>query len=282
MKMKKKILIGALLCAAGLSSIFGINTGFAFDLFGSSTVDAPLRSVSFTRGGDMPGSFHAMSVKAIDDKTAQVYYADAQWHFEAKEEKEYIVPASVLEDIKTIFNNNKLARCEKAPRSKMFALDAATSSYSFDFEGKQIHFSSTQELSRDSYMALREISKCVTAACEKGERLPGLVLERDAEGYLPRHSVIDKGAITIRVVGYRNNALSISIGNGLETEQTIPLQLKLVPTERPDTVLAEKSDKTMTLSPRYNEDYLWKLDSRLPAGKYALTLGDYITEFEIK
>lgn len=281
--MKKKIVIGALLCAAGLSSVFGLGTGFAFDLFGKSTIESPLLSVTFTRGGDMQGSYHGMSVRAVDDKTAQVYYADAQWHFEINEEKEYLVAASVLEDIKTIFNENKLARCEKAPRSRMMVLDAATSSYSFHFKEKPIHFSSTQELSRDSYNALREIDKCVAAACEKGQRLPGLVLQRDADGCLPHRNAVVKGTMAIKVVGYRNKTLSISIGNGLETEKEISLQSKLTRLDSPDTIVAEKKDgKNLKIYPLYSEDYQWKLDDYLPAGQYALTVGDCTTEFEIK
>lgn len=281
--MNKKILLGVLLCAAGLSSLFDYSIGSAFSLFGSSTVQQPLKSFSFHSGGDMQGSFHAITVKAVDDKSAHVCLEDSRWHFEVQEVKEYIVPVSLLEDIKTIFNDNKLARCERAPRSKLQVLDGATSSYSFHFQEKHIGFSSTQELSREDYLALREIRRRVTDACQQGERLPGLVLTRDAEGNLPTWSAVEPGKVAIKITGYREKILSVSIGNGMETEQTFSLQGRITLLDDPDRIISQKdTDKNVTLPPRYNDDYRWELDDRLPPGKYLLTMGGCTAEFEIR
>lgn len=281
--MNKRILVGSLLCAVGLTTIFGFNTGFAFDFFSKSSVDLPLKSVSFYRGGDMQGSTRDMSVEALDNDSAIVCYENAAWHHEAINVKEYIVPISVLEDIKNIFNNNKLVRCENAPKSKYMVLDGATSSYYFHFEKRTIRFSSTQELPDGSYEALREISKCVSNACEKGQRLPGLVLRKDENGNMPTKNAVIKGKVGIKVVGYKNKNLNISIGNGLEQEQVVALQSKIVEINKPENIVAERiTDETIKVSKLYNENHFWKLDKRLPAGKYSLKLGDYTTEFEIE
>lgn len=281
--MNKKVIIGSLLCVAGLASIFGFNTGFAFDFFSKSTVDEPLTSVHFSRGGDMQGSTHDMSVKAIDNTSAMVCYEDANWHNEAIVVREYIVPASVLEDVKTIFNNNKLLRCEKAPKSKFVVLDAATSSYYFDFGKRTIRFNSDQELPDGSNQALRAISKCVRDACQKGQRLPGLVLEKDKDGNMPLRTAVVKGQVAIKVVGYQNNCLKISIGNGTDEDKNVALKAKLVNLNNPEIIVAnDLTDETIEVSKKYNYDYSWKLPNRLEAGKYGLSLGEYKTEFEIR
>ena len=281
--MNKKVLIGSLLCTVGFSSIFGFSTGFAFDFFGSSSVDLPLKDVSFTSGGDMQGSFHGMSVRDMENGSALVCYEDASWHHEAISVKEYIVPVSLLDDIKTVFNNNKLVRCEKAPKSKYQILDGATRSYSFYFEKRPINFSSTQELPKECNAALREISKCVASACEKGQRLPGLVLEKDAIGNMPLRTAAVKGALAIKAVGYKNKILTVSIGNGTEEEKAVALQAKIFEVNKPENIVAEQITDQITKVPaHYDDDYRWELDKRLEAGKYCLTLGGYSTEFEIK
>lgn len=278
--MNKRVII---VSALGLVTMFGVGTGFAFDFFGKSSIDLPLQEVSFTSGGDMLGSYHGMSVRLTDKNSALVCYEDASWHNEAIGVKEYIVPASVLEDVKTIFNDNKLARCEKAGKSKFLALDAATNSYHFYFDKKSVYFSSTQNLSRENYNALREIKKCVSAACEKGQRLPGLVLEKDKDGNLPLRRPIVKDEFIVRVVGYKNKRLTISVGNDLEEAKKVVFKSKITELNKPETIVVEKiSDQSVTVDKHDNYEYTWELDKRLEAGKYSLDFDGYTTDFEIK
>lgn len=278
--MNKRVIVT---CAIGLVTMFGVGTGFAFDFFGSSSVNLPLQEVEFTSGGDMQGSFHGMSVKLTDSNSALVCYEDANWHNEAIAVKEYIVPASVLEDVKTIFNKNKLVRCEKAPQSKFQLLDGATNSYRFYFDKKRVYFSSTQNLSRENNAGLREISKCVAAACEKGKRLPGLVLEKDKDGNRPLRRALIKDKMAVSVVGYKNKQLIISVGNDLEEAREVAFKSKLIEVNKPDNIVAEKhSDKSVTVDKHDNYEYTWELDKRLEAGKYSLDFDGYTTEFEIR
>lgn len=338
--MKKRFIIGSLLGALGLS-IFGFNTGFAFSLFGDNKVEEPLKRVAFTSGGDMQGSTHDMSVKLLkprelkalisgveaptpstgaaanatpgesanptagapteEERRVLVSFEDAAWHHHCIAVREYLVPVSLLEDIKTIFNDNKLARCEKASNSHLMVLDAATSSYSFDFEKRKISFSSTQDLPKGTYPALREIRQCVEKACAKGQRLPGLVLVPDKDGEAPLRNAVVKGQVGIKVVGYQGRTLSISIGNGLEQEQKVSLEAKLFLKDSGTSVSEMQNAKgeatkpvkfqlvaedltteSTELSQYYNYDYYWTLDKRLAAGQYSLMLGGYTTEFEIK
>lgn len=281
--MNKKVFIGSLLCAIGFTGIFGFSTGSAFGLFENSKIDLPLRSVSFDRSGDMQGSQHSMSVEMLDDESALVCYEDASWHHEVVQVKEYIVPKTILEDIKTIFNDNDLAKCEKAPQSKYFVHDAATCSYAFDFKTKRIRFSSGQELPQGSNEALRKISSFVSEACQKGERIPGLYFEKDAEGNMPSRYAVQKGKVAIKVVCYRKNSLEIAISNDLDEEKEISLQSKITELGNPNVIVAERiTDEKDKLPQHYNDTYYWKLNKRLEVGKYKLSFGEYITEFEIK
>lgn len=281
--MNKKAIIGGLLCAVGLMGIFGFSTGSAFDFFGGSKIDLPLQSIYFSRGGDMQGSHHVLSVRGIDDKAALVCYEDAKWHNVVIQVQEYLVPQKVLEDIKTIFNANNLAKCAKAPQSKMFALDAATKSYSFEFEKKRISFSSNQELTRENYDALRQISACVSEACKNGERIPALYFEKNAEGNMPLRNAVQKGKFTIRVVCYRNNTLEIAISNALDEAKELSLQAKIIELGKPELVVAERlTDEKDKISQHENTNNYWKLAKPLEAGKYRLSLGEYHTEFEIR
>lgn len=278
--MNKKVLLGGLLCVVGLSSMFVFNIS---SVFGMSSVSQPLKNIYFSSGGDMRGSYHGLTVKTLDNSSALVFFEDADWHNEAIAVKEYIVPVSVLEDIKTIFNKNKLARCEKAPMSKFVVMDGATSSYSFEFEDTRIRFSSSQNLSKENYDALREIRKFVDNACQKGQLLPGLVLEKNADGTAQSRYVNVKGKMAIKVVGYKEKTLTIALGNASEEQKSISLKAKITELNNPNKIVEQNAtDKTKGMPAKYNDDFEWKLDNRLEAGNYQLDLGGYTTEFTIK
>lgn len=273
--MNKGILIGVMLGVAGFTFLFNSCIGFA--------IDSPLKSIYFSSGGDMRGSMHILSVKAVDSTNALVCYEDASWHNEAVSVKEYLVPVSVLDDIKTIFNNNKLYRCENAPKSPFVILDGATHSYYFYFDKKSVRFSSTQNLSEADRTAIREIEKCTADACQKGKRLPGLVLEKDAEGNLPRRRVSTEGKTTIKVTGYKNQILTVCIGNGQNKDVTLSLNSKITLADNPDVIIFERNSKEKYKAAKnYNDEYELELNKRLEPGKYCLTLGGYSDVFEIK
>lgn len=276
------ILLGAL-AVVGVTSFLGFNIGYAFDFFAKSTVDEPLKKVVFNSGGDSLGSHHSMTVKALTNNTACVEYADAAWHHQIPEIKEYVVPSTVLEDIKQVFNKNKLARLEKAPNSKLMALDAATSSYSFEFEKKRVRFSSTQSLPKSGYQALRDIKKLVEEACQKGKLLPSLVVVRDKLDGKDNTYAVVKGQVGIKVTAYRQTGLDVTIGNGLEKEQAVSCVYQITTLAQPKVpVAAATTAETINVSSNENYEYRIALQEALAPGKYKLILGGYTTEFEIR
>ena len=282
MKLDKRALLSVVLCTLGWIGVLGLTTGFTFNSF-KSTVNEPLKSVVFYTGGDMQGSTKRMSVRALDNDTALVCYESAAWHNEALSVKEYLVSATVLDEIKSIFNKNKMLRYEKAPKAPFFAHDAGSSGYIFTFEKQRVAFSSNQVLPESAGQALKSIRSCVEAACAQGQRLPGLVLGKNEQGEMLMRNVMIKGKIGVTVVGYNDRCLTVSLGNGLEKEASLDLATKLTKLEQPEiTIYEDKTDETIKIPKLSDMEHNINLPHRLEAGRYALTIGGYSTEFVIR
>ena len=282
MKLDKRALLSVVLCTLGWIGVLGLTTGFTFNSF-KSTVNEPLKSVVFYTGGDMQGSTKRMSVKALDNDTALVCYESAAWHNEALSVKEYLVSATVLDEIRSIFNKNKMLRYEKAPKASFFAHDAGSSGYIFTFEKQRVAFSSNQVLPESAGQALKSIRSCVEAACAQGQRLPGLVLGKNEQGEMPMRNVMIKGKIGVTVVGYNDRCLTVSLGNGLEEEASLALDTKLTKLEQPEITIYEyKTDETIKIPKLSDMEHNINLPQRLEAGSYTLSIGGYSTEFIIR
>ena len=63
---QQRFILRVLLCAVGLTSIFGLDKAWAMSWLGGEKIDAPLVKVSFCSGGDMLGSSHGLFVTAVD------------------------------------------------------------------------------------------------------------------------------------------------------------------------------------------------------------------------
>ena len=67
---QQRFILRVLLCAVGLTSIFGLDKAWAMSWLGGEKIDAPLVKVSFCSGGDMLGSSHGLFVTAVDKEYA--------------------------------------------------------------------------------------------------------------------------------------------------------------------------------------------------------------------
>ena len=67
---QQRFILRVLLCAVGLTSIFGLDKAWAMSWLGREKIDAPLVNVSFCSGGDMLGSSHGLFVTAVDKEYA--------------------------------------------------------------------------------------------------------------------------------------------------------------------------------------------------------------------
>ena len=110
---QQRFILRVLLCAVGLTSIFGLDKAWAMSWLGREKIDAPLVKVSFCSGGDMLGSSHGLFVTAVDKEYALITYEDSEWHAQDPVIKEYRVSALVLDDIKAVFNENGMLSRER-------------------------------------------------------------------------------------------------------------------------------------------------------------------------
>ena len=110
---QQRFILRVLLCAVGLTSIFGLDKAWAMSWLGGEKIDAPLVKVSFCSGGDMLGSSHGLFVTAVDKEYALITYEDSEWHAQDSVIKEYRVSALVLDDIKAVFNENGMLSRER-------------------------------------------------------------------------------------------------------------------------------------------------------------------------
>lgn len=67
---QQRFILRVLLCAVGLTSIFGLDKAWAMSWLGGEKIDAPLVKVSFCSGGDMLGSSHGLFVTAVNKEYA--------------------------------------------------------------------------------------------------------------------------------------------------------------------------------------------------------------------
>jgi len=281
---QKRFIIGVLLGAVGMTSIFGFGKAWAMNWFGSKKIAAPLLAVSFSSGGDMLGSSHSLSVTAVDDGYALITYEDAEWHAQDPVVKEYKVTPVVLEEIKAVFNDKGMASWEKCPRSEIQVLDGATTGYSFRFADKSsVRFSSTQELPEGAYAALRKIRELAQKYCQKGELLPGLVTvpAKPEDMTNPREIIPER--ITLKAYQYRDKMLCARLGNGTDSVITVKENYVLTKEGENIKLLPNRyGQRERYVHPQYSEEFSLKLEKRLEAGNYTLNIDGYTTEFSIK
>ena len=281
---QQRFILRVLLCAVGLTSIFGLDKAWAMSWLGREKIDAPLVKVSFCSGGDMLGSSNGLFVTAVDKEYALITYEDAEHHAQAPVVKEYRVSAVVLDDVKAIFNENGMVSWEKCPRSEMQALDEATTGYSFSFADKRrVGFNSTQDLPEGAYAALRKIRELAQAYCKKGELLPGLITNpvSPAEMNNPREVIL--GKITLNTYYYRETNLYARLSNGTDSVIKVKDNYALLKEGEPIKLLNDSIGQgERYIHPKYSEEFYIKLAKRLEAGNYTLNIDGYTTNFSIK
>lgn len=277
---KKTYLITAMLCVVGITGIFGFGKAFA-GWFGDEKIDEQLKAFSYDCGGGMLGGYESLAVKKIDEGSALVTQSKAEWHHDIPKVSEYKVSAKVLEEIKDIFNEKNMAGWQKKPLSKYQVLDGDTSSFSFSFAKTRTHFSDTQDLPDKWWEGTKEMLALVRQYCERGEKLPGLVvMPRTEEEYANRSQ---DNKVSLEMYSYRNNYLSFNIHNGTEEKQLIKESYSLTQlSPEIKEIISLVEEEMLQLEPRYSMEKGIRLRERLGTGRYMLKFGEYSVEFEVK
>lgn len=98
---------------------------------------------SYSRSGDMRGSFYGEEIILVDDNHAVLKCTSQNSYNATPEENRIDIDASVLEEIGKLCRRYHMKRWQRRKISRMFIADGASHSYDFYFEGgKSIRFSS--------------------------------------------------------------------------------------------------------------------------------------------
>lgn len=231
-------------------------------------IDSKLIFTSTISSGSMNGGRSETSIERVDDNKALYSIYNQPSHSSPVDIKEYYIDATTLDKIKAIFDKYDLQEYPKLKKSKIFAHDAATTSYEYKFEnGDNIYFSSDLDLPRKFQDAKTEIKDILNKARENGEKLPNIVFQNPSDD-----------EITLSINYYYQNTISYLIENYSDHEIEIDGIIRLY---KGDYLIYEEESYSYNLNK--NRDHLdcIKLENRLDVGDYLLELGDIKCSFTI-
>ena len=231
-------------------------------------IDSKLIFTSTISSGSMNGGRSETSIERVDDNKALYSIYNQPSHSSPVGIKEYYIDATTLDKIKAIFDKYDLQEYPKLKKSKIFAHDAATTSYEYKFEnGDNIYFSSDLDLPRKFQDAKTEIKDILNKARENGEKLPNIVFQNPSDD-----------EITLSINYYYQNTISYLIENYSDHEIEIDGIIRLY---KGDYLIYEEESYSYNLNK--NRDHLdcIKLENRLDVGDYLLELGDIKCSFTI-
>ena len=231
-------------------------------------IDSKLIFTSTISSGSMNGGRSETSIERVDDNKALYSIYNQPSHSSPVDIKEYYIDATTLDKIKAIFDKYDLQEYPKLKKSKIFAHDAATTSYEYKFEnGDNIYFSSDLDLPRKFQDAKTEIKDILNKARENGEKLPNIVFQNPSNN-----------EITLSINYYYQNTISYLIENYSNHEIEIDGIIRLY---KGDYLIYEEESYSYNLNK--NRDHLdcIKLENRLDVGDYLLELGDIKCSFTI-
>ena len=231
-------------------------------------IDSKLIFTSTISSGSMNGGRSETSIERVDDNKALYSIYNQPSHSSPVDIKEYYIDATTLDKIKAIFDKYDLQEYPKLKKSKIFAHDAATTSYEYKFEnGDNIYFSSDLDLPRKFQDAKTEIKDILNKARENGEKLPNIVFQNPSDD-----------EITLSINYYYQNTISYLIENYSDHEIEIDGIIRLY---KGDYLIYEEESYSYNLNKnRDHFDYI-KLENRLDVGDYLLELGDIKCSFTI-
>ena len=246
---------------------------------------APLISYYTSFGGDMRGSHSETKIEKLNNDVAIVVSKNAEWHHQDHKVSEHQVSSAALVEIEKVYDEYKLYRYNKLPKSQFFAHDAGNHSYSFSFDDKSsLRFSDTQSIPTQGYEALKKIKAIIKTAVQKGEKLPGLVPPPNTETDGPSWKFIDD-VCQLMVYEYSNNTLYFRIINGTKKDIPLksPVQLYKLNADKRELLMEHVNKYNYLATAKYSEEsYINLTIPRLTPGKYLLTLDKYEAPFEIK
>ncbi len=100
-----------------------------------------LNSYSYSSGGGMRGGYFRKTVNRRND-SAVIRIESAEWYSQNPSVEEYQVSTDVLDELEAVIRKYKMNDWNRKKFTDMFISDGESYSYSFDFDGNTISFSS--------------------------------------------------------------------------------------------------------------------------------------------
>ena len=124
-------------------------------------------SLSYLRiveAGDELGCYYSWEIVATEPGTAKVTVTVQPTH--NSREKKYVkkVGGNLLRDIQAIVDRCSMTGWDDLPPAEIFALDAASTSVRFEYDGVEHSFSDGDELPDGAWSAIREIKTLLESA----------------------------------------------------------------------------------------------------------------------
>lgn len=237
-----------------------------------------LNQYSYSCGGGMSGGYISTKVKRTDEG-ALIIKTNREWHNAIPACNEYLVDASILDEIQTIFYKHHMKIWHGKKFTNMFVCDGCSYSYSFSLEKDNIHFSS--QIYPPKYSnKLKQFDEVINSYLDNAKKLPGLTItevESTAD-------FLVAGKLTLSVYSYADRCINYIIANGTDSEITFSSGYCLTNLNTDEAIDIEcysLSDEH-SISAEYSEDLSGRLKKSLAAGKYRLTIGELDCEFELK
>lgn len=236
-----------------------------------------LNSYSYSSGGGMDGGYYSETVKRVGDH-AIICIESAEWYAKDPTVKEYQVDAAILDEIESIVRKQKMNFWNHKKFSRMFIFDAASESYSFDFDDRDISFSS-QVYPVKYQKKLSELDHVVERYTSSGELLPGLVNPlKDDEA----HYELPENELFIYVCLYAGDLIKLRVLNGTEEAVELSETYQLLNADTNEVLLEDEHLYGTYISERSRDEMELRLKERLNAGNYKLFIGDLEIPFEIR
>ena len=269
----KKIVLTVIGIVLLIGTVVG---GYMFFNSGVNVKGQDLIAYGKSSGGGMNGGYQSVSITRYDDTNALYCTERADWWYEDPQVKEYLMDKKVLEDIRAVFDAERMNRWNDRDFNKTQIMDGATTTYTFRFDQERVRFSSQHF--PDKYAdKLARISEVISGYTQDMTPLPGLVVPVTEDGeYTPV-----KDGIGVYVCSYKGNTLSFKIVN--DTGDSIDYAgTPVIRAEDGSTVFTGTRDYDGSIYPYNRAELNIKPEDRLQEGTYTLSIGDMECTFEIR
>lgn len=169
MKKRMGIVFIALLLAVAAGIVWGFlqpkKPLLSTDPIGKTYADTKgLAFFSFSESGDMEGGYYSLVLQKNEDGRFLAEEVDQPTHSSKEKIRRGSPDADTILAIEEVIQTNKMDTWTELPQSDLFALDAASTTVCYIYDGKEYVIEDRDELPDGGGMALRTIRELIKGA----------------------------------------------------------------------------------------------------------------------